>query len=266
MNVNSVSPVYASLYTASSLARVAAEAGQRERAPVESPAAAQRGASLPPEEDKGTALLGERSQYQASLNAQLGFALQQAQSFEAASGAAGTAPTSDSFSPSQDDESTLGPGLGLVNQFVDDLGDIQRKISFPTVEEGSEKALGSGMAPALAPGRSDAESSPAVERPQDVTGQVAETAAQSAGTVAAPQPIADERVVLTQTDVSLSGLLDQVTRVLSGVLGELLGDALRAQGPMNLAQPNSRSNPTDRRIDLYRNLSLSRASRLDAKE
>lgn len=222
MNVNSVSPVYASLYTASSLARAAAEAGQRQSAPVE-PAAAQRGVSLPPEEDKGATLLLERSQYQASLNAQLGFALQPAQSLEAGSGAAGT-----------------GPGLGPVNQIVDDLRDIQ--------------------------GRSGAESSEAVERPQDVTGQGAETAALSAGTVAATQPIADERVVLTQTDVSLSGLLDQVTRVLSGALGELLGDALRAQGPTNPAQPNSRSNATDRRIDLYRNLSLSRASRLDAKE
>jgi len=115
-------------------------------------------------------------------------------------------------------------------------------------------------------GRSGAVSSDAVERPQDVTAQGAETAALPAGTVAAAQPIADERVVLTQTDVSLTGLLDKVTRVLSGALGELLGDALLAQGPTNPVQPNSRSNPTDRRIDLYRNLSLSRASRLGTKE
>ena len=268
MDVNSVSPVYASLYTASSLARAAAEAGQQQSAPVESPAAAQRGASLPPAQDRGTALLLERSQYQASLNAQLGFALQQTHSLEAGTGGAETGPTPDPFSHAQDGKASLGPGLGPVNQLVDDLRDLQEKISFPTVTEGSEKAPGNGVAPALGHGGSGAESSEGVDRQPDVTGQVAETAALSTGTAAASQPIADERVVLTRTGVSLSGLLDQVTRVFSGPLGELLGDVLRAQGSLNPAQPKARSNPLDRRVDLYRNLSssLSRSSRLDAKE
>ena len=265
---NSISPVYASLYTASSLARAAAEAGQRQRAPVESPAAAHRGASRPLAEDRGAALLLERSQYQASLNARLGFALQQTHSLEAGSGGAGTGLTPDPFSPSHDGKLSLGPGLGPVNQIVDDLRNIQETISFPTVKEESAKAPGNGVAPAMAHGRSGAESSEAVERHQDVTGQWAETGAPSAGTAAAGQPIADERVVLTHTGVSLSSLLDQVTRVFSGALGELLGDVLRAQGSLNPAQPKARSNPLDRRVDLYRSVSssLSRSSRLDAKE
>lgn len=241
MDVNSISPVYASLYTASSLTRAAAEAGQRQNAPVESPAT-HRAPSLPPAEDKGAALLLERAQYQASVNAQLGMALQQAQALEAGSGGVGTGPTAEPLSISQDGRSSSGPGLGPVNGPLD--------------------------APASARGLSGGEPTEGVERTPEVPAQVAETAALSSGTAAAPQPIADERVVLTPNGVSLSGLLDQVTRVFSGALGELMGDVLHAQGPMNPAQPNSRSNSLDRRMDLYRNVSssLSRASRLDARE
>ena len=77
MDVSSVNPVAASLYTASSLARAAAEAGPQPSSPVAT--------APPPEpaEDRGAAILLERSQYQASLNARLGMALQQTQALEA---------------------------------------------------------------------------------------------------------------------------------------------------------------------------------------